>query len=135
MDDLSGALARLGQLLDETIGRDPLDALKAIGEIEIDMADHRRSAVRAAAGSHTWAEIGEALGVSRQAAHHKFARDWADTVKREVKAEHRAHKAALRSGDHAAAEAAKRSRDALIAEIKSAGRAQKSTGRARRKRG
>jgi hypothetical protein len=135
MDDLSQARARLDQLLDETLERDPLDALKAIGEIESDLADHRRNAVRAAAGSRTWAEIGEALGVSRQAAHHKFAKEWADTVKREVKAEHRAHKAALRSGDHAAAETAKRSRDALIAEIKSAGRAQKSAGRTRRKRG
>jgi hypothetical protein len=60
MDDLSQARARLDQLLDETLERDPLDALKAIGEIESDLADHRRNAVRAAAGSRTWAEIGEA---------------------------------------------------------------------------
>jgi septal ring-binding cell division protein DamX len=128
MDDLSQTRARLDQLLSETVDRDALAALTAIGEIEHDLADNRRNAVRAAAGRHTWAEIGAALGVSRQAAHHKFAREWADTVKREVKAEHRAHKAALRSGDHAAAEKAKRSRDALIAEIKSAGRGQRKRG-------
>jgi hypothetical protein len=128
MDDLAQARTGLNELLGDAVQRDPLAALNAVGDIDRDLADHRRSAVRAAAAHHTWAEIGEALGVSRQAAHHKFARDWADTVKREVKAEHRAHKAALRSGDHAAAETARRSRDALIEEIKSAGRANRKRG-------
>jgi hypothetical protein len=76
MDDLSQTRARLDQLLSETVDRDALAALTAIGEIEHDLADNRRNAVRAAAGRHTWAEIGAALGVSRQAAHHKFAREW-----------------------------------------------------------
>jgi hypothetical protein len=128
MDDFAQARTRLNQLLGDTVQRDPLAALNAVGEVERDLTDHRRNAVRAAAVDHTWAEIGGALGVSRQAAHHKFAKEWADTVKREVKAEHRAHKAALRSGDHAAAETARRSRDALIEEIKSAGRAQRKRG-------
>jgi septal ring-binding cell division protein DamX len=128
MDDLTQARTNLNQALDEALERDALVALRAVGEIEDELAEHRRSAVRAAAGDHTWAEIGEALGVSRQAAHHKFAKDWAATLKREVKAEHRAHKAALRSGDQAAAARAKQSRDALVDEVKRAGRANRKRG-------
>jgi hypothetical protein len=128
MDDLTRARTNLKQALDEALERDALAALRAVGDIEHDLADQRRSAVRAAAGSRTWAEIGEALGVSRQAAHHKFAKEWAETLKREVKAEHRAHKAALRSGDQAAAARAQRSRDALVEEVKRGGRAQRKRG-------
>jgi hypothetical protein len=128
MDDLAHARTRLNELLDEAIERDALAALNAVGDIEDDLGDHRRNAVRAAAGSHTWAQIGEALGVSRQAAHHKFAKEWAHTVKAEVKVEHRAFKDALRRGDRAAAKEAKRSRDALIDEVKSAGRRQRKRG-------
>jgi hypothetical protein len=128
MDDLAQARTNLKQALDETLERDALAALRAVGNIEHDLAEHRRSAVRAAAGSHTWAEIGAALGVSRQAAHHKFAKEWAETLKREVKAEHRAHKAALRGGDQAAAARAKRSRDALVEEVKRGGRARRNRG-------
>jgi hypothetical protein len=128
MDDLTQARTRLNELLGETLDRDALAALGAIGGIEDDLADHRRNAVRAAAGRHTWAEIGEALGVSRQAAHHKFAKEWAKTVKSDVKAAHRLHKEALRRGDRAAAAETKRSRDELIAEIKSAGRSQRKHG-------
>ncbi len=128
IDDLAQTRRRLNHLLDDTIKGDALAALKAVGELERDLADHQRNAVRAAAGRHTWADIGEALGVSRQAAHHKFAKEWAQTLKSELKAEHRAQKAALRSGHRAAAAKAKRSRDALIAEVKGAGRAQRKRG-------
>ena len=128
MDDLTRARTNLNQALGEALEGDALAALRAVGEIEDELAEHRRSAVRAAAGDHTWAEIGEALGVSRQAAHHKFAKDWAETLKREVKAEHRAHKAALRRGDRAAAARAHQSRDELIAEIKRSARANRKRG-------
>jgi hypothetical protein len=71
---------------------------------------------------HTWSEIGAALGVSRQAAHQKFAREWAETLKNELKGEVRAFKAAMRDGDARGAGEAERKRDALIAELKGAGR-------------
>ena len=128
MDELTKARTDLNKLLGETIERDALAVLDAIGDIEDDLGGHRRKAVRAAAGTHTWAEIGEALGVSRQAAHHKFAKEWARTVKAEVKAEHRAFKNAVRKGDRAAAKEAKRSRDALVEEVKSAGRGHRKRG-------
>jgi hypothetical protein len=128
MDDLTKARTHLNELLGETLERDALAALGTIGDIEDDLADHRRNAVRGAAGTHTWAEIGEALGVSRQAAHHRFAKEWANTLKSEIKAEHRAHKTAMRSGDRAAAAKAKQSRDALVAEVRRGGRAQRKRG-------
>jgi putative aminopeptidase FrvX len=128
MDELTDTRTRLNRLLGDAIEHDALAALRAVGGIQSELADHQRAAVRAAAGRHTWGEIGEALGVSRQAAHHKFAKEWAQALKDELKTEHRTHKAALRRGDHTAAAEAKRSRDALIAEAKAAGRAHK-TGR------
>ena len=111
-----------------TAPRDALSALKAVGAVERDLEGHRRTGVRAAAGEHTWAEIGEALGVSRQAAHRKFAKEWASTVKSQVKAEARTYKAARRSGDRAAAETGKRSLDELVAEVKRSARAQRGRG-------
>jgi AraC-like DNA-binding protein len=125
MDELTQARTGLNEVLNDTLERDALAALSAVAEIEDDLADHRRNAVRAATGTHTWAEIGEALGVSRQAAHRRFAKEWAETVKRDVKAAHRAHKEALRRGDRTTAAETKRSRDALVEEIKSAGRRQR----------
>jgi hypothetical protein len=125
MDELTDTRTRLNRLLGDAIEQDALAALRAVGGIQSDLSDHQRTAVRAAAGRHSWGEIGAALGVSRQAAHHKFAKEWAQALKDELKTQHRAHKTAMRSGDHAAAAEAKRSRDALIAEAKAAGRAHK----------
>jgi hypothetical protein len=125
MDDLTRARTELNGLLEDAKKSDPLTALRAVGELEQDLAGHQRDAVRAAVSQHTWAEIGSALGVSRQAAHHKFARQWAEALKGELKAEVRAEKTARRRGDHAAAASAGQSRDALIAEFKRGGRAQR----------
>jgi hypothetical protein len=122
MDDLAQARTQLNQVLDEAVERAPLAAIEAVGATERDLAEHRRKAVRAASGRHTWAEIGEAMGVSRQAAHHKYAKEWAKTIKSELKAELRAHKEAMRAGNREAAARAKESRNALIAEVKSARR-------------
>lgn len=54
----------------------------------------QREAVLAAQEHHSWAEIGAALGISKQAAHRKFVTYLAD----ELKAQHRDMKAARRSG-------------------------------------
>jgi hypothetical protein len=125
MDDLTRTRTELNRLLEGALKSDPLTALRAVGELEQDLAVHQRDAVRAAVSQHTWAEIGLALGVSRQAAHHKFAREWAETLKGELKAEVRAEKTARRRGDRAAAATAGESRDALIAEFKRGGREQR----------
>jgi hypothetical protein len=125
MDDLTRTRSELSRQLDEALETDPLEALRAVGQLEQDVAAHQRKAVRAAARRHTWAEIGEALGVSRQAAHHKYAKLWARSLKSELKAEVHAQKTARARGDHAAAESAERSRDALIEELKQAAKAQR----------
>ena len=78
--------------------------------------------MRGAVQRHTWAEIGAALGVSRQAAHQKFAKEWAATLTDELKGEVRAFKTAMREGDARAAGEAGRKRDALVAELKGASR-------------
>jgi hypothetical protein len=125
MDDVARTRAQLIGLLDDALETDPLAVLRTVGQLEQDVAAEQRKAVRAAARRHTWAEIGEALGVSRQAAHHKFAKQWARTMKSELKAKVHAQKTARARGDHAAAENAERSRDALIEELRQAAKAQR----------
>jgi hypothetical protein len=51
---------------------DPRTALAEIGALHRDIADLQVHAARATAVAHSWAEVGEALGVSRQAAHQKY---------------------------------------------------------------
>jgi hypothetical protein len=125
MDELTRARTQLNAVLDTAIERDVLAALRAVGAIEGDLTERQRRAVRIASIEHSWAEIGDALGVSRQAAHQKFAKEWANVVKSEVNAKSRALAAARRSGDDDAAAAAERSRKELVAEIKSVAKAQR----------
>ena len=122
MNTLEDTRLLLNRQLDEVVATDPLAALNAIGEVQRDVGDRRGAAVRVAVQRHTWAEIGTALGVSRQAAHQKFAKEWAETLKHEVKAAQREAKTALREGDHGRAGAAEARIDALVTELKGASR-------------
>jgi hypothetical protein len=125
MDDLDTTREQLNRQLDEVVAADPLAALSAIGAVQRDIGLRRGAAVRVAVQRHTWGEIGAALGVTKQAAHQKFAREWAETLKGELKDEVRAFKIAMRAGDATAAGEAERKRDALIAELRGAGRKRK----------
>jgi hypothetical protein len=125
MDDLANTRELLKRQLNDAVADHPLDALTTIGAVQRDIATHERDAVRAAVQHHSWAEIGEALGVSKQAAHQRFAKEWAETLKNEVKAEHKAFKTARRDGAHELAAAASAKRDALVAELRNAGRRRK----------
>ena len=122
MKELRDARALLDQRLDEVIAAEPLAALNAIGDVQRDLAVRQGAAVRVAVQRHTWGEIGSALGVSRQAAHQKFAKEWATTLQDELKSEVRAFKTAMRAGDARAAGEAERRRDALISELERASR-------------
>ena len=122
MSELDATREQLGREIDAALAEDPLAALAAIGAVQRDVASRQGAAVRVAVQRHTWAEIGAALGVSRQAAHQKFAREWAETLKNELKGEVRAFKVAMREGDARAAGEAERRRDALVAELKGASR-------------
>jgi hypothetical protein len=125
MDDLDDTRRRLDLQLAELVEAEAITGLKVIGQVLEDLSEHQRAAVRAAALQHSWAEIGEALGVSRQAAHHKFAKDWANVMKGELRAEIHTYKTAVRRGDEAAAATSASARDELIAEFKTVGKAQR----------
>lgn len=120
MDDITTTLNRLDDHLSEAIAADPLDALVTIGAVQRDVDDHQRHAVRAAVQHHSWTEIGEALGVSKQAAHQKFAKPWANELKSEIKAEARTFKTAMKKGELREAADAKDKLDAVIGEFKQA---------------
>jgi hypothetical protein len=116
--DIADTCATLDRQLGAEIARDPLHALSAIGQAMRVIDTQQRHAVRAAVQDHSWAEIGAAMGVTKQAAHQKFARAWVDDIKAEVKAASATAKDARREGDLERAALAKARIDDLIAEIK-----------------
>ncbi len=120
MDDFTTTRATLNRNLSEATAADPLQALTTINLVQGDVDVRRREAVRAAVPLHSWAEIGEALGVSRQAAHQKFAKEWANELKNELKTESRTFKKAMKNLELRDAADAKDRLDAVIGEFKQA---------------
>jgi hypothetical protein len=123
MSEIEIIRQRLSAQLEELRDDDPMQALAAIGAVQRDLADQQEATVRAAATSHSWAEIGAALGISKQAAHQRFAKAWVQDVKHELKREHRRMKAAQRAGADVEAAVAQTKRDDLVAEIKAMAKA------------
>ena len=76
----------LDEQLRSAIAANPLDALVRITGIRTLLADRERDAVRRSLENHTWAEIGSALGVSKQAAFQRFGKQWVMETKAEMKA-------------------------------------------------
>src|SRR3954463_2619873 len=58
------------------IAEDPLRALAVITELRHAVQKQEREAVFRALETHSWREVGGALGVSKQAAFQRFGRDW-----------------------------------------------------------
>jgi hypothetical protein len=125
MEAIEATRQQLDRQLRDAVASDPLQALHAIGDVGRDLSARQGEAVRSAVQRHTWGEIGTALGVSKQAAHQRYAKDWAATLKGELKAAAGAYKAAARSGTAEEAASAKAQMDALIAEFKGVNRRRK----------
>lgn len=85
MKTMSTATMALDAELEGAIAADPLDALAAITQIRTLVSDREREAVRRALDDHTWAEVGKALGVSKQAAFQRFGKEWVTQAKAEIK--------------------------------------------------
>jgi hypothetical protein len=98
-DDFRQSCELLSRQIDDITQDDPLDALYATTKVQRILEERQRHAVRIAARTHSWADIGAALGVSKQAAHQRFAKPWAETLKHELKGEAVALKAAHREND------------------------------------
>lgn len=117
MDDLTRTRELLITQIRAMIVDDPIKAVSEITTISREASALLPQAVGAAARGSTWADIGDALGVSKQAAHQRF-KAWAEGVTTEIKSEHGAMKQARRAGDTTAARAAKSRRDTLVADLK-----------------
>jgi hypothetical protein len=66
--------------LDQQMIDDPLAALAVITRMRRELAEREKRAVFRALETHSWREVGDALGVSKQAAFQRFGRDWVQTA-------------------------------------------------------
>lgn len=79
--DTHAVVEALDRELRAAVLADPLLALSRIVAVRELLAERERDAVRAALAEHTWREIGEALGVSKQAVFQRFGKEWASGLK------------------------------------------------------
>lgn len=93
MTSVERASAAVQQCLAEGDGS-PLGQVELTAALQREVERHQRAAVLAAQDRHSWAEIGAALGISKQAAHRKFVTALAD----DLKAKHQEMKHARRAG-------------------------------------
>jgi hypothetical protein len=75
MPELDSSMALEAELR-ARVADDPLRALAAITELRSAIQGLEREAVFRALETHSWREVGEALGVSKQAAFQRFGREW-----------------------------------------------------------
>jgi len=76
MNPITQTTDALDQQLGEAVATDPLAALAAVNTVRTVVAQREREAVMAALVDHTFREIGDVLGVSKQAVFQRFGKDW-----------------------------------------------------------
>jgi AcrR family transcriptional regulator len=81
MDRVTQATTTLDRQLREVVATDPLDALVAITTARDVIAACEREAVFSALEQHTLREVGEALGVSKQAVFQRFGKEWVESTR------------------------------------------------------
>ena len=81
MNVITQATTTLDRQLREVAATDPLGALVAITAARDVIAEREREAVFAALDQHTWREVGEALGVSKQAVFQRFGKEWVESTR------------------------------------------------------
>lgn len=91
MNDTERARATVDEFLQRGT-QTPLRVVELTAALQQELDIQQRDAVRAAAEAHSWAEIGAALGVSRQAAHRKYVTAVADELKADYARMKRARK-------------------------------------------
>ena len=81
MDELRSLAHRWMPSWHKRITDDPLGALGAMTMLRRTMHEREREAVFLALDTHSWREVGEALGVSKQAAFQRFGVEWPKLTK------------------------------------------------------
>jgi hypothetical protein len=81
MNNLAETTTNLDHQLGAAASAEPLKTLAAISSLRTVIAGHEQEAVRTALAEHSWAEIGRALGVSKQAAFQRFGKQWIKEIK------------------------------------------------------
>lgn len=74
----------LNRQLGEVVATDPMAVLAALKAVHTVVAHREREAVTAALVDHTFREIGDVLGVSKQAVFQRFGKDWAVSSKAQM---------------------------------------------------
>jgi hypothetical protein len=115
MDEYTKALSTIEERISEMTTVSPLDALSSAAALQRRADTLLQRAVESAIGTHSWAEIGAALGISKQAAHQKYVNSVAASLVEYRRQDKRARKA----GDSQAREAAKASQVATAAQLRS----------------
>ena len=116
MDAYTQALSTIEERISELTTQSPLDALSSAATLQQQADGLLQRAVESAIGTYSWAQIGAALGISKQAAHQRFVKSVAASLVEHRREEKRARKA----GDSKAMEAAKATQAAALAQLRSA---------------